>query len=369
MDGMERRVVAALWSLPEVGIKTVEAVRAAFPAMGELLERPLRSWLGEVDLRQPAVDVLSRVECLASVADRLDRSLARLGYEMIFPDHPGWPPALKRLREMPPVLFKLGPGAEGPPRRRVALVGTRNPETGSTHQVRRLAAELAWQGVGVVSGAAEGIDRVAHLGALDAGGETWAFLGCAIEQMDVAQAILKKPFLSGDGTFFSQFPPGRRPDKGTFVMRNEWISGAADAVIIARAPRDSGALITARHARDQQRPLLAMPGDPWNKAAVGSNALLRDGARPCLSVGDVLAALGLTGTLSPRPEGEDRPRNPLSPAAEQVLAALTLAATSFDELMERLTPMDPADAAAALLELELAGAALQRAGKRFERVS
>jgi DNA processing protein len=369
MDGLERRVVAALWSLPEVGITTVESVRASFPAPGELLERPVRSWVGQVALRPKARAVLAQVSCLAKVADRLERQLARLGYEVIFPDHPAWPPALRQLPQMPPVLFKLGPGAEGSRRRRVALVGTRNPETGASTQVRRLAADLAEQGVGIVSGAAEGIDRVAHLGALDAGGETWAFLGCAIEEMDAGQAVLKRPFLAGNGTFFSQFPPGRRPDKSTFVQRNKWISGAADAVVIARAPKKSGALITAGHAKAQRRPLLVMPGDPWNKAAAGSNALLREGARPCLAVGDVLEAVGLTGTVSPRSARNARPRPPLSAAAEQVLAALTCAATSFDELMVRLAPMDPGTAAAALLELELAGAALQRPGRRFERVS
>lgn len=368
-DSAERRVVAALWSLPEIGLKTIADVRAAFPRPGELLARPVRSWLGEVELWDGAKAALRGVDCLARVADRLDAQLERLDYRMIFPDHPGWPPALRNLPEAPPLLFMLGDGADGPPRRRVAVVGTRKPETGAAREVRRLAAELASQGVGIVSGGAEGIDRAAHLGAVEAKGETWAFLGCAIEEMDAGQAILKKDFLAGQGTFFSQFSPGRRAERSTFVLRNEWISGAAEAVVIARAPVKSGALQTADHALRQGRPVLAIPGDPWNQAAVGSNALLRKGARPCLSAGDVLAVLGLTGILSPRPARAARARQPLSPEAEQLLATMTQAPTAFDELLEGVLPMDPGVAAAALLELEVAGAVLQRAGKRYERVS
>jgi DNA processing protein len=343
-------------------------VRARFPDLGELYERPVSSWSGEVPFAKQARASLARTECLAAVAERLDDDLARLGYRVIFPEDPAWPPALRRLSGAPPLLFMLGPGAEGPPRRRVAIVGTRNPETGSSEEVRILAADVAALGIGIVSGAAEGIDRVAHLGALDAGGETWAFLACAIEEMDPAQAVLREAFAAGEGTFFSQFPPGTRPEPGTFVQRNAWISGSAEAVVVARAPEQSGALITAKAAVAQNRPVLVMPGDPWNSAARGSNALLRAGARPCLSVEDVAAALGLEGSVSPRPPPRRAPRSPLSDAAAQVLAVLTRVPMAFDELMDRLAPMDPGDASAALLELELSGHAVQKAGKRYEKV-
>lgn len=369
MDGLERRVVAALWSLQGVGARTIEQVRGVFPALGELHERPVRSWLGELELTEPQRRGLAGVHRLAHVADRLDAQLARLGYRMIFPDDAGWPPALRSVADAPPLLFMLGPGAEGPPRRRVAVVGTRNPETGATPEVRRLVADVAAANIGVVSGAAEGIDRVAHLGALDAGGETWAFLACAIEEMDAAQAILKRPFLEGEGTFFSQFPPGARPEKGHFVQRNAWISGSAEAVVVARAPKKSGALITVRRGREQGRPILAMPGDPWNRAAEGSNALLREGARPCLSVVDVLDALGLSGTVTTPPPPGRVAREPLGQAAQRALSVLTRAATGFDELLAKVPDLSAGDLAAALLELELSGDALQRPGKRYERVA
>lgn len=369
MNGTERRVVAALWSLPGVGIKTIERVRARFPDVGRLLELPVSRWAADIDFTPQAKDALGRFESLAPVADELEGRLKRLEYRVIYPEDEAWPPALRTLSHAPPVLFMLGPGAEGAPRRRVAVVGTRNPETGSCEEVRRLVQDIARAGIGVVSGAAEGIDRVAHLGALDVRGETWAFLGCAIEQMDPGQAVLLGPFLEGQGTFFSQFPPGARAEPGTFVQRNRWISGSSEAVVVARAPQKSGALITAEKAQEQGRPLLVMPGDPWNTAAAGSNAWLRKGARPCLSVEDVLAALGLAGSVSPRREPGPRVREPLSAPAEQVLAVLSRASTSFDEILPRVAPLSAGATAAALLELELAGEVLQKAGKRYERVA
>jgi DNA processing protein len=368
MDGLERRVVAALWSLPGFGVKTIAQVRSVFPSLGEIYERPVDAWIGELELSEAQRERLRTLDCLAEAADRLDATLRRLGYRMIDADDPAWPPALRSVPDAPPLLFVLGEGADGPPRRRVAIVGTRNPETGSTREVRRLVEEIAAAGIGVVSGAAEGIDRVAHLGALDAGGETWAFLACAIEEMDAAQAVLRRPFLDGNGTFFSQFPPGTRPDKSRFVQRNAWISGSAEAVVVARAPKKSGALITAASARKQGRPVLAMPGDPWNRAAEGSNQLLREGARPCLSVRDVLEALGLSGAVTARPPPGPVEREPLGPTAVRVLGVLTRAAMGFDELLSRLPGLSAGDLAAALLELELSGHALQRPGKRYEKV-
>jgi DNA processing protein len=366
---LEQRVVAALWSLPGVGVKTVQRARAAFPQLTELYRQPVQAWCSAVPFTRQARASLARVDTLEAVADRLEATLARLQYRVIFPEHSAWPPALRNLRDAPPVLFMMGPGAEGPPRRRVALVGTRNPETGSAAEVRRLAMTIAAAGVGVVSGGAEGIDRVAHLGALDAGGETWAFLGCAIEEIDPAQAVLRKAFFEGQGTFFSHFPPGARPDRGTFVQRNHWISGAAEAVVVARAPVKSGALITARAGERQGRPVLVMPGDPWNQAAAGSNALLRTGARPCLSVSDILAALDLDSALAmPRPPIE-RTRTSISPMAERVMSALTRLPQEFDALLGQLEGMSAGELTAALLELELAGEVLQRAGKRYERVA
>lgn len=371
MGDAERLVILALWAVPGLGPKSLEQVRAAFPSLGELFERPVKSWLGGSGLVGRVRAAVARLGSLAQAAERVQRAVRQHDYRVVFPGDAGWPPGLMTVPWAPPLLFARGPGAEGRPCRRLAVVGTRAPETGACAEVRRLVAEVAGAGVGIVSGAAEGIDRAAHLGALDAGGETWAFLACAIEEMDPPQRALRRVFEAGRGTFFTQFPPGVRSNKARFVQRNAWVSGAADAVLVARAPWRSGALITAARAREQGRPLLVLPGDPWNGAAAGSNALLREGARVCLGPRDALEAVGLPGTSATgaRAASIDTDAEALGPTAARVLEAVQRAPSSFEALQERLGGLSGAELASALLELELAGHVLQRPGKHYERVA
>ena len=140
------------------------------------------------------------------------------------------------------------------------MVGTRHPEQGYLHRARAFAAAVAGAGAGVVSGAAAGVDRSCHLGALDVGGETWAFLGSALDEVDPAQARLVPLILDGGGAVYSELPPGIRASTHTFPRRNRLISGASDAVLVLRAGRHSGAMHTVAAARAQGRPILACPG-------------------------------------------------------------------------------------------------------------
>ncbi|MBL9038669.1 MAG: DNA-protecting protein DprA [Archangium sp.] len=365
MHTAERRAVAALWSLPGVGRKTLERLRARvdlaslLPSAGADLARANPVFSAQ------ARRGLAQLPSLGAAADTLERRLAQLGHRVVFSGDAGYPARLTEVGDAPPLLFVLGPAASAP-RRRAAMVGTRHPDAGFSHQVRPFIEAVARAGIGVVSGGAEGVDQLCHAAALGVGGETWAFLGCAIEQVDPPQRRLMGPFREGGGTFFSEFPPGTRPDRSTFPRRNRLISGAADAVLVLRAPQGSGALHTARYALEHGRPLLAMPGDPFNTAAAGCNALLHDGAaRVCLAPADVLAALGEdAAALRPPPVGDAA--GPVSASAGRVLSVLQRAPIDFDALQAK-TELTAGALLAALLELELSGHVIQRAGRRFER--
>lgn len=365
MATARQRVVAALWSLNGIGPKSLERLERACGSLATLLELPVTEWRGAVPFTPRAQEALRRVRRLSDVADALDERLGHLGYRTVFPGEPGWPPRLGA--EEAPMLFALGPPT-GAPGRPVAVVGTRQPEPGVCERVRRLAAELAGAGLIIVSGAAEGIDQAAHLGALEAGGSTWAFLGCAIEAMGSSQRRLLEPFRERGGTFFSQFPPGARADRSTFRRRNPLISGSSDAVLVARAPVGSGALITADAAVRQGRPLLAIPGDPWNPAACGSNELLRTGrAATCLGAADILRAVGLEGSLSSLGGAAAHASGvEVTQSAAVVLRALEGQAGDVDELCSRCG-LDSGEVVTCLVELELAGYVVQRGGGRFER--
>jgi DNA processing protein len=150
----------------------------------------------------------------------------------------------------------------------------------------------------VVSGGAFGIDAAAHRGALDAGAETYAVLGCGVDVAypDRHRSLFAR--IAGQGGLISQFAPGTVPRMSHFPQRNELVSALADAVMVVEAGLPSGALITARLARQRGQRLLAVPGTP------GTDALLAAGAAPVTSAAtldDALAGRGPAATANPVP--------------------------------------------------------------------
>ncbi len=369
----EARVTAALWSLQGIGPKTIEQVRRHFgDDYGAVLERPLSEWKGAIAWKPRAFRALEGVERLSDVAERLERRVLALGYAMAFPQDPAWPHLLTGVDNAPPVLFHLGPGAAAPPRFRAAMVGSRHPEAGFLARARELAHAVAELGIGVVSGGAEGIDSACHFGALSAAGETWAFLGSALEELDPPQRALARPFHDGGGTLFTEFPPGTRPCKANFPRRNRLISGAAGVTVVLRGDPTSGSIHTARAARGQGRKILAVPGDPSNPLAWVPNRLIRDGdATACLSADDVARALGLDASPKVQVNAQPTPCESietLSLRARALLETLSKEPRDFDDLLST-AGLDSGALSGALTELELSGHVVQRVGRRYERVS
>ena len=175
----------------------------------------------------------------------------------------------------------------------VAIVGARAPTRLGLDLARQLAHDLAEHGIGVVSGLARGIDAAAHRGALDAGGVTVAILGCGPEQVYPREHAKLAEEIAVRGAVLSELPVGAPPAKHHFPLRNRLISALARAVVVVEARARSGSLVTARHAADQGRDVLAFPGAVGAPTSEGPNQLLRAGAWPVLDVSDVLAALGI----------------------------------------------------------------------------
>jgi DNA processing protein len=361
----ERDALLALWAVPGVGSIGLGGMRRwAAGRWADLLDTPARDWVDGL----PASDLvrarLRAAGSLRAVADEV-RERAALGrMEVVHRGDPGYPERLAEVRDAPPVLFMRGTVSR--PRRRLAMVGTRHPEQGFLRHARAFAAAVAGGGAGVVSGAAAGTDRACHLGALDMGGETWAFLGSALDVVDAAQARLVPLILDGGGAVYSELPPGIRASKQTFPRRNRLISGASDAVLVLRAGERSGAMHTVAAARAQGRPILACPGELWAQAAKGCNRLVARGiARLCAGPEDALRAVGLQGVPPPEAELERAPT--MSEGAQRLYALVDRTARPIEELEER-SGMDPGAVVSALCELELLGLAVQGPDRRYTRV-
>lgn len=224
---------------------------------------------------------------------------------------PGYPDLLAADHQAPPVLFVRGSLAvlEG---RRVAMVGTRNATAQGRRAAADIAAGLGAAGVHVVSGLARGIDGVAHRAVLDAGGPGRP-IGVVASGLDVPyppeHAELWRT-VAGVGLLVSEVPPGTPPVGWRFPLRNRIVAALSEAVVVVESREKGGSLITADAALERGVPLLAVPGSPANRAAAGTNALLRDGAVPVTEAADVLTLLQLDHSLAGVPHAPEHRRRP-----------------------------------------------------------
>jgi DNA processing protein len=261
---------------------------------------------------------------------------------------PGYPALLGAIHDPPPAIWLRSAG-DGDPgdvlsNLLVAVVGARSCSAYGRSIGRSLGRELAAAGVVVVSGMARGIDGEAHRGALEAGGVTVAVLGCGIDRdYPAAHAELARRICER-GLVVSEYEPGVEPAPWRFPARNRIIAGLAQATVVVEARERSGALITADFALEEGRDVLAVPGEITSSLSAGTNALLRLGATPVTCAEDVLELFDIV------PAKEEAAL--LGPAATALLERLRDGALTADELV-RSSGVTPAEASAALMELEL----------------
>jgi DNA processing protein len=272
----------------------------------------------------------------------------------VTPGDDGYPGRLLLLRSPPSVVYLAGSWRLDVPA--VAIVGARASNGDGEDFARSLAAELASSGIAVLSGLARGIDAAAHAGALDAGGRSGAVLGTGLDRAyPRANARLQARLRDSIG-LLTEVPPGHAPRPSTFASRNRLLAALSDAVVLVQGRGDSGALITAREARDLGRPVGAVPWDPRDPLAEAPLGLLRAGrAELVRHAGDVLELMGCAALRSPDSAGAG-PALPEDGARAVSLAPGGDEARLLAALRRRPEPLDVA-AARAGLTLAAAGAA------------
>ena len=210
-------------------------------------------------------------------------------------DDPRYPTSLRASLDPPPLLHLLGdPSALAGPA--VAIVGSREASHAALELARALGHELAAAGVVVVSGLALGTDGAAHAGAIDGAlpglPPTLAFTGTGVDLVYPRRhERLARALLERGGAIASEFPLRHPPQPWCFPQRNRLISGTSLGVVVVEAALPSGSLTTARHALEQGREVMAVPGPVDNPRSAGCHALIRDGATLVTSAADVLGAL------------------------------------------------------------------------------
>ena len=196
-----------------------------------------------------------------------------------------YPQRLLQIYDPPLVLYVRGTLPPLDDRAAVAVVGTRSATPYGMRTAHKLGSEIVRHGGIVLSGLTAGIDRSAAEGALDAGGVCVGVSGTAIN-LDFAGACTQS--VARCGAVVSEFAPNMSVPRFGFRLRNRITSGLAVATVVVEAPEKSGALLFAEDAITQGREVFAVPGNADSHASVGSNALLKDGARPATCAWDVL---------------------------------------------------------------------------------
>ncbi len=199
-----------------------------------------------------------------------------------------YPERLRKISSPPIVLYAKGDTSLLSEDVSISIVGPRKVSVYGKKSAFSLAARLALCGFTVVSGGALGSDTAAHRGALSVSGKTVCIFGAGLNSNYLQVNRPLRDEIAEKGLLISEFPPEYPASKITFPIRNRLLSGLTLGTVIVEAGVGSGALITANSAAEQGRDVFVIPGNPTDEHYKGSNALLRDGAKPLLELADVI---------------------------------------------------------------------------------
>lgn len=289
------------------------------------------------------------------------------GLTLMTPDDEGYPELLRELPDRPETLYVEGTLDWLRPVPMIAIVGSRKFTAYGEQVAGKLAEDLTHAGFLVVSGLAFGIDSVSHEAALTAGGETIAVLGSGLRRISPASHIPLAQKIAQHGALVSEYPPAMSGNIWTFPERNRIIAGMTLGTIVIEAAEGSGSLITAACALDYNREVFAVPGSILSHYSIGTNALIKRGAKLVMGVQDILEELPLATTLSTDSVRPIPPTHSLAPEEQTLLDLLTHEPLHVDRIIKQ-TGLGTALVSSLLSQLELKGLAKNVGGMHYVRM-
>ena len=259
---------------PGVGPRVTARLLEHFGSAEAIFDAPRRE-LGLLRLTPDTIESIANRELHPRAESEIEK-VRNLGGDIIVLDDGVYPSLLRETYDPPVVLYVTGAWSECLDRPCVAIVGSRRCSTYGQNAALMISRELAQRGVTIISGMARGIDAAAHRGALEAGGRTVGVMGTGLDQIyprdhkKLADQILKQ-----NGALVTQFPLGTPPVSENFPYRNRVISGLSLGVVVVEAAENSGSLITARLAMEQNREVFAVPGNITSRNSFGTNYLIK----------------------------------------------------------------------------------------------
>jgi DNA processing protein len=357
----------ALNMLPTVGPVRLLKLLEVFEEPQQVLGAK-RSELRKVEgIGSEVADQIASWESIVDLAAELSR-IRDFGATVITQESPSYPKSLREIHAPPIVLYLWGELNERD-HHAIGIIGARHTTHYGTESAKKLAYQLAYAGLTVISGLARGIDTAAHQGALAAKGRTVAVIGSGLSKLYPPENRgLAEKIRDGNGAIVSEFSMEIDPDRQTFPMRNRIIAGWSHGILVVEAGLKSGALITASQAIEQGRSVYAVPGHINAPSALGSNRLIQQGAKLVMDASDILDDLQiLLPDTKPSPEAAVRPLPPLSEDERRVYEAIDSTETPIDQISAKCD-LPSAIVSSTLLRLELKRLVKQLPGKYFVKL-
>ena len=279
--------------------------------------------------------------------ENLEAELAQKQVRILLKSDPEYPALLKEIESAPQILYLKGSLKEFT--KGIAVVGARKCTTYGRAVAERLSEELAEAGISIVSGGARGIDTCAHKGALKKG-PTFAVLGSGVDIVYPPENRGLFAQIAESGALISEYPLGMPPMAGNFPARNRLLSGLCEGTLVIEAATQSGSLITAHLALEQNREVFAIPGSILSESSGGTNQLIQQGAKLVVSVQDILEEIGEKGKMiAPKIKKE------FTESEKLILSILKADEPLLLETISELSGIDWGKASLLLLEMEIEG--------------
>jgi DNA processing protein len=363
-----REALVALNLIEHVGPVRVRQLLQHFGDAPAILRASKAQLLQVRGIGEDTAEAIAGWEKTVDLAAELKR-IAEFGCKIVIQADPEYPELLRQIYDPPFVLYVKG---DLLPRDKngVAMVGSRMTTHYGLEVARKLAYQLAYLGVTVVSGGARGIDTAAHQGALAAKGRTIAVLGTGINLVFPPENKELFERISANGAILTQFPFNRPADKQAFPIRNRIVAGMTLGTVVVEANLTSGALITSNFANEYGRQVFAVPGRIDSPRSKGCHELIKKGAKLCEGAEDILSEFEYLFPASNRPPAPNEtgvlPAIELSENEQKVYDRLNKEEISIDEVI-RHSGLPTSAVSVALLSLEMKRLVRQLPGKMFVR--
>jgi DNA processing protein len=352
-----------LYSIPGIGSGRMRRLIGTLGSPQNVLDAPMQKLIGV-----PGVDRATALKIRSGVDEKFVTEQLSLMQKFRVKILSYWdkeyPESLKCIFDPPAFIYFKGT-IMPEDRLALAIVGTRVPTQYGRIVTEQICKNLVENNLTVVSGLARGVDTLAHRSVVMNQGRTLAVLGCGLDRIYPPENKKLAEEIEQNGALISEYPLGTLPDAGNFPRRNRIISGLSLGVLIIEAGLKSGALITAFQALEQNREVFAVPGPITSGKSMGTNQLIKEGAKLVQNISDILKEL--SGQVESKVKRVEHNISNLNILEKEVYDLLCKDPVHVDQLVQRTQKSAP-EILTVLLNMELMGLIRQLSGKKFIRV-